>query len=249
MVGDFRMEFRDLPIGVREVGDSFISRLREVLREKLYGVYMYGAAVFPDSGPIIDIDCHVVLNDSLNDQERTDIFHLYEDLAKRFPSLGDNLDVWYILLGDAQKTQPPLHQLKTNMHDEWWALHCAHIRAGRYLTLCGPEPVDIFPVPSWAAIVAALDYEIGYIKKNLIYPAYCISNLCRIIYSFQKHDVVVSKRFSGLWASNVYPRWKSLIEAALRDYERTATHEDKALLQSEMEQFLSFASERIREAR
>ena len=243
------MEYENLPINVKKVCDVFILRLEEILREKLYGVYMYGAPMFPDSGPIIDIDCHAILNDSLNDRDRAGIFHLYEDLSKRFPPLGGDLDVWYILLSDAQKTKLPMHQLKTDMHDEEWALHCAHIRAGRYLTLYGPEPVDIFPAPSWESITAALDYEIDTIKKNLIYPAYGVLNLCRIIYSFQKRDVVISKRFSGLLASDIFPQWKPLIKAALRDYEGTATHADKSRLKAEIEQFLAFASERIREAR
>ena len=238
-----------LPKNVREVCNALISGLQEILGEKLFGVYMYGAAMFPDSGTIIDIDCHTILNKSLNDTDRADIFHLYEDLSKLFSFSSDNLDVWYILYDDAQKTRPPVHQLKTDMRDEWWALHCAHIRAGRYLTLYGPEPVGIFPAPTWEEITAALDYEIGYIKKNLNYPAYGVLNLCRIIYSFQKRDVVVSKRASGLWASNVFPQWKPLIEAALNDYEGRETNNDKSRLQAEIKQFLVFASERICEAR
>jgi hypothetical protein len=243
------MKYFSLPDNIRAVCDALVSGLKEILVDKLYGVYMYGAAVFPDSGTITDIDSHVILNNSLNDIDRADIFHLYEELSKRFSFSGNNLDVWYILFNDAQKTRPPMHQLKTDMHDEWWALHCAHIRAGRYLALYGPEPLDIFPVPSWEEITAALDYEIEYIKKNLLYPAYCVLNLCRIIYSFQKRDVVVSKRSSGIWASNVFPQWRPLIEAALNDYEGRATDNEKSRLQADINQFLAFASELIREAR
>jgi len=234
---------------VREVCEAFILRLEEILREKLHGVYIYGASVFPDSGPIIDIDSHVVLKTSLSDQERMEITQMYKDLSKRFPPLGGELDVWYVLLDDAKKTSPPNHQLKPDMRDEWWALHCAHIRAGRYLSLHGPDPVDIFPSPSWQEISAALDYETGSIEKSLSNPAYCILNLCRIMYSFTEHDVVVSKRFGGAWASHVFPQWTPLIEAAFRDYERTATPEDKSQLHAEVERFVAFASERIREAR
>jgi len=242
------MKYSELPSPVKNVCKAFVGGLKEVVRTKLYGVYMHGAAVFPDSGPIQDIDCHVILKTPLSEQERTDITQLFQSLSQHFPPLGGELDVFFILFDDARKTSPPTNQLRP-IRDEWWALHCAHIRAGRYLSLYGPEPTEIFPVASWQDISAALDYEVEYIKANLKYPAYCILNLCRIIYSFQERNVVVSKRFSGNWACEQFPEWAPVIKAALRYYEHTATPDNQRLPQAEAESFLTFALERIREAR
>jgi len=242
------MNLTDLPMAVQVVCEAFISGLKDILRTKLYGVYMHGAAVFQDSGPIQDIDCHVILKTPLSEREQTNINQLFESLSKGFPSLGGELDAFFILYGDARKKSPPANQLRP-IRDEWWALHCTHIRAGRYLALYGPEPTEIFPATSWQDISAALDYEIRFIEASLKYPAYCVLNLCRIIFSFQERDVVVSKRSSGAWARTRFPEWASLIEAALRYYEGNATPNDQTYLQTEVRSFLAFATERIREAR
>lgn len=243
------MEYNDLPLDVRKVCEALVKGLEDILREKLYGVYMYGAAVFPDSGPVTDIDCHVILRESLDDRNRKDIFRLYGRLKNNYPPLGRELDIWYILLNDAKKHSPPQNQLKTNMRDESWALHRAHIRTGRYITLYGPEPEDIFPAPSWEEITSALDHEIEYIRNNLNYPAYCVLNLCRIMYSFHEKNVVVSKRFCGTWAGDTFPEWSSVVQAALRTYEGTATSADESKLQADVEDFLGFAMKYIDECR
>ncbi len=245
---------------MQKVCDALVDGLQDILGKKLYGIYLYGAAVFPDSGPVTDIDYHVILRKALNDRNRDDISLLYSKLAEGYPPLGGELDAWYILLSDAREKSPPLNQLKPGMRDKSWALHSAHIRAGsalhsahiragRYITLFGSEPDDIFPVPSWEEITAALDHEIEYIKNNLNYPAYCVLNLCRIMYSFKERDVVVSKRFSGIRAIDRFPEWASLIQSALRTYEGTNTPADESRLQVDMESFLEFALEYIDKCR
>ena len=237
--------YRELPLPVTELCEAFVDGLKEIVHENLYGIYMYGASVFPDSGKIQDIDCHVILKESPRDQGKDDISQLFQDLSDRFPLLGGELDTYFILYEDARKTTLPNHQLRPEIRDESWALHCSHIRAGCYISLYGPEPTDIFPDASWNEISAALDSELEFIKKNLSYPDYCVLNLCRIIHSVQERNVVVSKRFAGCWACARFPQWKPLIEAATRSYDGTTTSKDNNLLNTEIEHFLEFASESI----
>ncbi len=239
------LEYKELPSNIQEICSRLVNGLKDILGGNLYGIYMYGAAVFPDSRPVTDIDCHVILREPLTDRNREDIFRLYSGLKEDHPPLGGELDIWYVLLDDAKKNGPPQNQLKPGMHDESWALHRAHLRAGRYITIYGPEPDEIFPFPSWEEITASLDHEIEYIKNNLNYPAYCVLNLCRIMYSFQERDVVVSKRFSGLWAIKTFPEWASLIQTALKTYEEKYTLASESQLRADMESFLTFALEYI----
>jgi hypothetical protein len=240
---------RQLPEPVEDVCSAFTDGLKRILGSKLYGVYMYGAAVFPDTGPVQDIDCHVILQDRLTDGERSALLSLDKDLARRFPTLGSELDAYFILLEDAKGASPPQHQLDPTVYDDSWALHCAHIRAGYYVCLCGPEPVEMFPEPSRSDIEAALDHELKYVEENLHHLAYCILNLCRIMYSHAEKNPVVSKQFSGLWASERFPEWESLISGAMRFYRKEGSREDNRLMSERMSAFLVFARERIKEAR
>ena len=235
-----------LPPQARDLCVAYVSGLAELLQAKLHGIYLYGATVFPESGPVRDIDCHVVLARALADSEKSAVFRLHDDLSDRFPPLGAELDAYYILYEEACGSTPPTHQLRPSMRDESWALHCAHVRAGRYVTLYGPEPVDIFPDPAWSGIAAALDHEMAFIRENLKYPDYCILNLCRIMYSFGERDVVVSKRSSGSWATTQFPDWAPAIQAAIRSYDGTARPEDEALMEKGVGCFLEFASGQIR---
>ena len=52
-----------------DVTQTFVGEVASILGAKLYGIYMYGATVFPDAGPIQDIDCHVVLGERLSGSE------------------------------------------------------------------------------------------------------------------------------------------------------------------------------------
>jgi hypothetical protein len=240
---------RQLPEPVKDVCSAFVEGLESILGPKLYGAYTYGAAVFPDAGPVQDIDYHVILRDRLTDGEREALKGLHKELARRFPALGSELDAYFILLGEAKGASPPQHQLDTTVYDDSWALHCAHIRAGYYICLCGPEPVEIFPEPSWPDIAAALDHELKYIEENLHHQAYCTLNLCRIMYSHTEKNPVVSKHFSGVWASGRFPEWKPLIDAAMRFYKKESRPEDRELMSERLSEFLAFARERIHEAR
>ncbi len=240
----------DMPPAFQAICDAFVVGLKATLGDKLYGVYLYGAAVFADGGPAQDVDCHVILNSRLSETERQEIGALHTRLAEAYPPLGAELDAYFILYDAARLPENPQHQLRSDIYDNAWALHSAHIRAGQYETLSGPAPDDIFPAPTWTAVASALDNELAFVRANTRYPAFCILNLCRIIYSFQTRDVVVSKRFSGQWARGRYPEWASLIAAAERYYDRAdALATELELVDSELDAFLRFAEAEIRAAR
>ena len=243
------MKFDQLPTNVRKVCQAFVGGLEVILDENLHGIYMHGASVFPDSGPIQDIDCHVILKGPLRSRDKDAIHQLQRDLLERFPPLGGELDAYFILYEDAVKTHPPAHRLQHAMRDEAWALHCGHIRSGRYITLYGPHPKDIFPAPSWDDISAALEHEVAFIEQNLQYPDYCVLNMCRIMFSVQERNVVVSKFSSGKWARARFPQWQPLIDAALASYQATETHDEAGLLKNQAAAYIEFGKRRIREQR
>lgn len=239
----------DLLPDVRHVCEAFAAGLVAALGEKAYGIYHYGASVFADGSPAQDIDLHVILTNPLTERERTAVASLHGRLATEFPPLGGELDAYYILLEAARRPDNPQHQLDPNIFDNAWPLHCAHVRAGNVVTLYGPEPVAIFPAPTWPSLAEALDHELDFVRRNLQYPAYCILNLCRILYSFQTRDVAVSKQFCARWALQAYPAWELLVAAALRSYERIATAQDQALMAAKLSAFLVFMELEIAKAR
>ncbi len=231
---------------VTVVSQAFADGVAKALGLNLYGIYTYGAAFFDDGGAVQDVDCHVVVKSELVEDERNALMALFAELADTYGSLGGEVDAYFILLEDARNSEPPHNQLR-EIVDDSWALHCAHVRAGRCGTLWGPEPVGIFPAPSWRELVSALNAEVGFVRRELDYPAYCVLNLCRIVQSFADKDVVKSKHASGLWALERFPEWKPLIRAAMRHYAKAARDGDENMLRDQVRNFLAFAEDRIAE--
>jgi hypothetical protein len=234
---------------ISAVGEAFVSGLERVLGNKLHGVYIHGAAAFPEDLPTGDIDFHVILTEPLTENERSRLYELHDTLARDFPPLGGELDGYYILLADARQQTPPKSQLWEQAVDESWALHCQHVRAGRCIVLLGPGPADVYPPVSWPEIEWALRKELAYVENHLYeYPDYCILNLCRLMYSFETKDVVISKAGASDWALNALPEWKRHIELARKSYAREATTSDRELMLREVGRLFEFARARIERA-
>jgi len=231
------------------VAQAFVQGLRRILGEKLYGAYIYGAAAFPEDVPTGDIDFHVILAGELTQVERAALEALHEDLGRRFPPLGVEMDGYYILLADARGDVPPQSQMWSRATDGSWALHRAHILAGRHIVLHGPYPAEIYLPPTWPQIEQALRGELDYVAQHLHdYPDYCILNLCRLIYSYETRDVVISKAAAAAWAYDALPQWRRHVELAQKSYAGRATPQDRQFMLAEAAAFFEFALTRVREA-
>lgn len=225
---------------------DFVNGLRIVLGDKLHAAYVHGAAAFQDSLPIGDIDFHVILESHLTDKEKQELEDLHKELTRKYPPLGGELDGYYILLEDAKQKTPPRSELWGHATDDAWALHREHIRAGRYITLHGGDPGEIYPPSSWTEIETALLGEIHYIEEHLDkYPDYCILNLCRLLYSFQTRDVVISKASASEWSFDAIPEWKWLVELARKSYERKVTSQERETMLREVGRFFTYATSQV----
>jgi len=234
---------------IEAVCQAFVNGLKKILGEKLYGVYIYGAAAFPGTYPLGDIDFHVILKSDLTEDERSRLERLHKELDRDYPPLGGVFDGYYILLEDARQKSYPKSRMWENAVDDSWALHRAHILAGRQITLYGPDPQEIYPPPTWPEIETALYGELDYVEKHLQdYPGYCVLNLCRLIYSFETGEVVISKEQASEWAKENLPGWEKYIGLAEKAYTRRATPEDEKSLSAEILNFLNYAKERIERA-
>lgn len=237
----------DTPAHVSDLCQALLRGLVTTLGDTLYGVYLYGAIAFPEGGATGDIDFHAILKEAPGEQEKAALQRLHAALAREFPPLGGELDGYYILLDDARRPSPPRHLLLPAVCDNSWALHRAHIRAGRCIVLYGPDPAQVYPPASWPELECALWGELRYVEAHLAdYPAYCILNLCRLMYSFRTRDVVVSKRASAAWARAELPEWTAHVDAALRSYDGQATVADKASLEGMARELFAFADDDIR---
>lgn len=220
-----------LPAEITTLCTQFQSGLMSALNDRFASLYVYGALAFPRPARWrVDIDFHVLVTQPLSDNERQAVKNLHDRLGEA-SSLGEALDGYYILLEDARQSDPPMNQAWIQVVDEAWALHRAHILAGRLFLLHGLDPRKIVPAPSWSELETALDHEMDFIERHPEERAFALLNACRVLYSFQTRDVVTSKFASSQWALESLPRERTdLIEAAVRLYLGAGTDTDERLL-------------------
>lgn len=86
--------------------------------------------------------------------------------------------------------------------------------------LAGPDPREIYPAPSWPDLQAALLGEIRFVDARLAdAPTYCVLNACRILFSFETRNVVMSKQGAAARALGAVPaEHHDLMRAAMRVY-------------------------------
>ena len=239
-----------IPETIQALGQAFLNGLNDALGDKLYAVYLFGAVAFPETEHTGDIDFQVILREPLNEEEHLLIEKLQHKLTEGFPPFGDKMDGHYLLLEYAGGTAQPASQLKPYPIDDAWALHRAHLRAGRCIILYGPDPMQIYPDANWEQLAADLEEQLRYVEAHLeVYPAYCVLNLCRLMYSFENREVVISKTAAAEWAWELFPQWRALIDAARKWYAQKANVQDEMLMMSKIMGFYLFACERIRKKR
>jgi len=195
-----------------ELAKRFVRELEETFGPRVVSAFTYGAAMFPPA-PVTDFDAHVVVDGTV---EASAIDGIHE-------RLGGDTDVWYISLADAREAGAP-HDQRGVLRDEAWALHRAHILAGRYKVLAGVDPVTFILEPTWDELDEALQHEFDWLAERLDEaPEYAILNLCRIAASYANRDVVISKLQGALWAFAALPdEHHALIRSAIDGY-RTDT--------------------------
>jgi hypothetical protein len=235
---------------VSAIADEFARGLRDILREKLYAAYIYGAAAFPDDVPTGDIDFHVILTGPLTEEEKTRLYALHDALAQKHPPLAVDMDGYYILLKDARGATPPRSEMWQRATDTSWALHREHIRSGRYLALYGPDPREIYQPATWPEIEEALKMELHYADRYLEeHPHYSILQFIRLIYTYETRDPVISKAQAARWARDAMPEWSRHVDLARKAYAGRATEEERAFMLEGAKQLRDVALKRIERAR
>jgi hypothetical protein len=235
------IQIASLPDDAAELTEALHHGLVATLGGSFASLFLYGAVAFArPAGWRIDFDFHVLLNAPLYDSERAAIARLYAELGEA-SELGRELDGYYVLLSDATRSDPPRHQLRLEMRDEAWALHRAHVLAGRYFLVAGVDPREIVPEPTWRELDSALRGELEFVEMHPDAPAFGILNSARVLYSLQTHDVVVSKYQAGKWALESLPAvWHDGLHAALRFYAKTPADDDTRVLEHHWAPFVEY---------
>jgi hypothetical protein len=239
----------ELPIAASHAWSRLRDEVRRALGDDLTALWGYGGTIFPDrSRRLGDLDTFAVLELVPDERTRGELEWAEAEISREH---GIDWDIWYVLVADARRSEPPPHALDPERRHASWAIDRAHWHAGRYINLSGRAPEGSVPAPTWQEIEASLRHELEHLEQHVedgdddpFEATYAIWNGSRILYAIETRDVVISKRSGGMWALEHLPqRWHEAIRAAGRAYDGEATPRDAEVLRDTMAAFVAMVRE------
>jgi hypothetical protein len=108
--------------------------------------------------------------------------------------------------------------------------------------------------PTWAELEEALRSEFLFMerivqegRRDAGHAAFVVWNGCRILYSMETRDVVVSKRAAAQWALDHVPNsWHAAIRAADRVYDGAHESDDEPTLAAALDPIIATVRDLVR---
>lgn len=238
-----------------------LSRIRDVLPEKLVGLYLHGSLTTGDFDlGSSDIDLLAVISSDLSDAEVEKLRAMHDAVAREHREWEDRLDVDYLSVAALRtfRTQrspmaiitpgEPFH-VTTAGRD--WLMNWYLVREYG-VALFGPPAAEfIKPIPREEFVQGVREYAAEWGERINVpgtrkQQAYAILTMCRALYTCTRGEHT-SKGKAAVWAMGEMPEWMGLIGRALVWRERWRGEAvDHGATYAEAVRFVRFAGVRIR---
>lgn len=209
--------------------ESLLSRMRNILQEKLVGLYLYGSLTTGDFDPeSSDIDLLAVTSSDVSDAEFDALHDMHLGFAQDNPVWDDRIDVQYLSVAALRtfrtqrspiaiiSTGEPFHMMEAGKE---WLLNWYVVRE-EGVALFGPPAEALIGPITWEEYAGCVrDYAVEVADRmkdvgDRKGQAYAILTMCRALCA-QRTGEKVSKRQAALWAQEELPQWSGLIQSAL----------------------------------
>lgn len=207
-----------------------LSQMKDILGEKLVGLYIYGSLVWGDFDyEISDIDLLAAISTDLNEKEFNKLKQIQDEIVKEYKKFDNRLEIAYMSLS-ALKTfkiqrskiaiispGEPFHIKEAGID---WLMNWYFVRENS-ITIFGPDPKTIIEPISKEEFIQCVKDQVkdwpNWIPQNhkRKFQSYAILTMCRALYAY-KNGVQVSKKQAALWVQKKLPEWSSLIQNALK---------------------------------
>lgn len=231
---------------IKHLIQQFVVQSQNILQDNLVGIYLHGSAVMGCFNPEkSDIDLLVVIREDMMDDVKRKYMDMVIRLNELAPQKGIELSVvkenfcnpfvyptpfelhfsiahvnWYL-------SNPEDYITKMKGTDKDLAAHFTIIYH-RGKVLYGKEIREVFGEVAGEDYMDSIWSDIEGAKEEILEnPKYMILNLCRVL-AYKEENLILSKKEGGEWGICYISgfgceSYKSLIEAALKEYETGVT--------------------------
>ena len=221
--------------------NGFAERSKEILRDKLVGVYLHGSAAMGCFNPEkSDIDLIIVVDRPLSDPVKRSYMNMVVEYNAMGPSKGIEMSVvlrdvckpfvyptpfelhfsagylnWY-------RDDPDEYIREMNGTDKDLAAHFTIINK-RGKCLYGAPIDEVFSEVPSGDYMDSIWFDVeGAAEEITEHPLYLTLNLARVL-AYKEEGLVLSKKEGGEWAINTLPpEYRPLIADAMREYTQSA---------------------------
>ncbi len=239
---------------------SLLSSMRDVLREKLVGLYLYGSLTTGDFDPeSSDMDLLAATLSDVSDTEFAALHAMHRDFARDNPGWDDRVEVAYLSLKALRTFRSerspiavispgePFHMKDAGKEwlQSWYAVRedSVALFGPPAKTIIGPITLEEFTqcIRDYTVVLGERVKSVQERKSQ----AYEILTMCRALYLIRTGGRA-SKKKAAQWAQEELPEWSKLIQDAVAW--RAAWREDKvdhAATYADTVRFVSFVRDKI----
>ena len=219
---------------VNNILDLLLTHVREILRERFVGMYLFGSLTNGSFDSHSDIDVLFVTEAEISDESFKRLFEMHKRISAIESPWANQLEVSYIPKDALFRFDPannhhphldrgPGETLHIHQHDADWIVQ-RYILYKRGITVTGPDPKILIAPVSPADLRWAVSNILHTWFRHFLdnpaklnsrgYQSYTVLTLCRILYTFVEGEVV-SKPAAAEWAKrNIGRAWMALIDRA-----------------------------------
>lgn len=215
---------------VNELIDRLLIKLRQMLGDKLVGLYLYGSLVTGDFDlQTSDVDLFAAIKADLSEAEFAALEQMHHALIGEFPQWVDRFELVYLSLHGLQTfrtERSPIAVISPgepfNLKDAGadWLVNWYMVRE-KGIRLYGAPPSEIIPPISHEEFIGCIKDHLQSWQQwveewvdTRPSQAYAILTMCRGLYTIRNGEQV-SKLKAARWAQEQLPEWSDLIEQAL----------------------------------
>ena len=240
--------------------ESLLSRMRQILQERLVGVYLYGSLTTGDFDPgSSDIDLLAVTSSGVSGAEFEALRAMHLEFSRENPGWEDRVEVAYLSAAALRTFRSvrspiavispgePFHMSEAGRD---WLMNWYVVRENGVALFGPPAESLIAPITREEFAGCVRDYAVDWGDRIGEVPdrkgqAYAILTMCRALHLHRTGETA-SKRQAALWAQKELPQWSGLIQSALAW--RGAWREeqvDHTATRAETIRFVNFARDQI----
>jgi predicted nucleotidyltransferase len=214
---------------IDELLEDLLHRIRQILGQKLVGLYLYGSLVTGDyDRGVSDFDLLAATRTEIDGEEFDGLQELHLDLVKNHPEWDNRVEVAYMPVAGLATFKikesrmaviSPGEPFHFKGAGKEWLINWWQVRE-RGLVLYGPDPKTLIgPISHQEFLDVVREHAQHWREwvadfRSRKGQAYARLTLCRALYAAVNGEQV-SKRRAALWARDCLPEQARLIEQAL----------------------------------